>query len=722
MARHAAAKEQRPRHQGTKPPVTARSGAEPELSFIERVLADTFDFLSSLKLAIVLLSLLVIVLAVGTIWEARFGTRAAQADLYKSWVFFTVVRLGPVPIPILLPGLMLLLPLLAVNIFCATLSRFPWQKRHTGFVITHAGLLVLLAGSFLTLLAGIDGQMALREGEAGDEVILLDQEVLRLQWASVMGDAAHGGVAQEIEIPLRLGGLAWPDGTVVPIETGRDDIQVQLTGFYPRSKTEVVFVEDPQGAPYVRLLMHGHIHPPGTPPHRDEEESGGMNVHQEAGLYVANGYLLESAAELAPAFTTVRRLRFASEVSDFLEPPQAEGKGVLRVHHDGGVLTLPVTEYLNKAVQVPETDWKVKIIDYTAHIGDEAEGGERDLARPVVRVLLYQGDDEDSALQHVVFAGWDEYPTDVRIWRDALGWLLDQQQKGHSVSFGEAFARYRLWPPVEPFKLSYYHPEVDPTAIPRGSMARLDIGLAPDRQVYYRLRTNSGLRAAGRWDVGDDIDAWMGLKLRLVAVDWQVVPQRRFHLVPKWENENAPPAIRVRIGIGEGSNRIEDEFWLQRFETRTVSLGAADPHHVLRVSYDTRSLRLPFTIKLIDFAIGYDPGTGRPASYTSVVQLIDKEKGIDEQRIITMNAPLKHRGLKFYQSSYFQNPDGSMSSVFAVGRDPGYPLKAIGSLMIVLGIVVMFYMKTYFFAPRSEWKKQFGRARTAREALAARKR
>ena len=719
MGRQSVTKERRAR---TGSPEQARRprGEEPQLNVLERFLADTFDFLSSLKLAIVLLSLLVVVLSVGTIWEARFGTRAAQSDLYKAWVFFTWAPLGPISLPVVLPGLMALLPLLAVNIFCATLSRFPWQRRHTGFVITHAGLLVLLGGSFLTLTAGIDGQLALREGESGSEVILLDREVLRLQWVSVMGTEAHGGVTREIEIPLHLGGLAWEEGTRVELDTGRQDVRVALTGFYPRSETEVVFVDSPEGGPLVRLLMHGHIHPPGTPPHREEEESGGMNVHQQAQLYMPSGYLTESNRDLAPAYTVVRRFRFRTELRDFLNPPQASGKGLLRVHYEGGVLSLPIDEYLEKEVAIPGTGLKLEITDYTEHVGGRE--GDEGMARPVVRVRLYQGDNKDAALNQVVFAGWTQYPTDLRLWQEALQWLVQQQTAGRAVEFGEAFGRYRLWPPVEPVKLCFYHPSVDPFAIPAGSMARLDIALGPEKSVHYRIRTNSGRNVAGQWDEGADIEAWMGLKLKLEGVQWSVVPERRVHPVPKWENENAPPALRVAVTVGEGAQEKTEEFWLQRFETRVVRPGLADPHHVLRVSYDTRSLQLPFTVKLIDFAIGYDPGTGRPASYTSVVQLIDKEKGVDEQRIITMNAPMKHRGLKFYQSSYFQNPDGTMSSVFAVGRDPGYPLKAIGSTMIVLGIIVMFYMRTYFFAPRSEWKKHFGRQRTAREVLEARKR
>jgi hypothetical protein len=39
-------------------------------------------------------------------------------------------------------------------------------------------------------------------------------------------------------------------------------------------------------------------------------------------------------------------------------------------------------------------------------------------------------------------------------------------------------------------------------------------------------------------------------------------------------------------------------------------------------------------------------------------------------------------------------------SIFTVGRDPGLPLKYLGSTMLALGIVCMFYMRAYFFKPR----------------------
>ncbi len=39
-------------------------------------------------------------------------------------------------------------------------------------------------------------------------------------------------------------------------------------------------------------------------------------------------------------------------------------------------------------------------------------------------------------------------------------------------------------------------------------------------------------------------------------------------------------------------------------------------------------------------------------------------------------------------------------SGFAVSHDPGLPFKYAGSIMLALGITIMFYMKAYFFKPR----------------------
>src|SRR3989338_493342 len=108
--------------------------------------------LSSLYFAIALISLLVLVLVVSTTLESLHGTPFVQRFFYQAGWFD--VFLG----------------LLAVNILCSALSRWPFKKRHTGFLMTHAGILMLLVGSLLSRLLGVDGQMMLVEGEAQDTI------------------------------------------------------------------------------------------------------------------------------------------------------------------------------------------------------------------------------------------------------------------------------------------------------------------------------------------------------------------------------------------------------------------------------------------------------------------------------------------------------------------------------------------------------------------------
>src|SRR5258708_5798398 len=108
-----------------------------------------FKFISSIKLALPMILLVSACLAAGTIVESRYSTAVAKRFVYGTWWF---------------GGILLLLGL---NVFCSAISRFPWKKHQTGFVITHLGILCILAGSLITQRFGVDGQIALTEGEEG---------------------------------------------------------------------------------------------------------------------------------------------------------------------------------------------------------------------------------------------------------------------------------------------------------------------------------------------------------------------------------------------------------------------------------------------------------------------------------------------------------------------------------------------------------------------------
>src|SRR3972149_6446979 len=118
------------------------------------MLSRLWRLLASLQLAVMLLAVLALVLAIATILEAQEGREAAQWHVYGSRWFIG------------------LLGLLGLNILAAAAIRFPWKRRQTGFVITHVGLLVLLFGAVQTFVGGIEGEIALREGERADSMLV----------------------------------------------------------------------------------------------------------------------------------------------------------------------------------------------------------------------------------------------------------------------------------------------------------------------------------------------------------------------------------------------------------------------------------------------------------------------------------------------------------------------------------------------------------------------
>ncbi len=137
----------------------------PRPSLIDRaaVLVDrVYRFLASLKLAVFSLSTLAATLGYATFFESWYGTGAAQDYIYRS------------------PGFAVLLAFLGMNILCAALIRFPWKKRQTGFVVTHAGLLTVLVGAFYSVRTSDEGQVGMLEGDVKSELVRVDHPVIRI--------------------------------------------------------------------------------------------------------------------------------------------------------------------------------------------------------------------------------------------------------------------------------------------------------------------------------------------------------------------------------------------------------------------------------------------------------------------------------------------------------------------------------------------------------------
>ena len=110
------------------------------------------------------------------------------------------------------------------------------------------------------------------------------------------------------------------------------------------------------------------------------------------------------------------------------------------------------------------------------------------------------------------------------------------------------------------------------------------------------------------------------------------------------------------------------------------------------LSMGLQETALPFEIELLDFERTVHPGTSVPRSYQSRVRLTDGDA--NWETIISMNEPLYHNGFTFYQSSFQEDEMGRPTmSILSVNRDPGRFWKYLGSLLIVFGIIHLFYFK-----------------------------
>lgn len=121
------------------------------------VLGKIFRFFSSLKFAVLTIAGIAIALAAGTLLESYYDTRTASYFVYRAFWF------------------QLLLTFLGINILFVALSRWPWRKLHIPFLLAHAGILILLAGSWITQRSGLDGTMRITEGDTVGAVDFEDE-------------------------------------------------------------------------------------------------------------------------------------------------------------------------------------------------------------------------------------------------------------------------------------------------------------------------------------------------------------------------------------------------------------------------------------------------------------------------------------------------------------------------------------------------------------------
>ncbi|MEO0415190.1 MAG: cytochrome c biogenesis protein ResB [Verrucomicrobiota bacterium] len=126
-----------------------------------------FKVFSSFTLATIVLALMTLITLYGTYYQVEHGLVEAKRKYFDS--YFVVHKFfGIVPLP--LPGGLLLMMLLFINMVLGALIKVKKSWRGAGLLISHLGMLMLLLGGYITWAKATDGYIALYPGNESNQV------------------------------------------------------------------------------------------------------------------------------------------------------------------------------------------------------------------------------------------------------------------------------------------------------------------------------------------------------------------------------------------------------------------------------------------------------------------------------------------------------------------------------------------------------------------------
>jgi hypothetical protein len=665
------------------------------LAWVLRTCDAIYRFLASLKLAVISLATLAGVLAYATFFEKWYGTAAVQEWVYRS------------------KGFAILLAFLGMNILCAALIRFPWKRRQIGFVITHAGLLILLAGSWRSVQTADEGQLGMLEGETQSQLVRLDYPVVRVRKLDphtgaplhpeyVFDDFRPGNFAWGPGHPRPrgiLGGVAHSVASLVSGASGSevevlastpaDPFRLVVKSYIPTSVEVKIGVADPSAGPIAKIRPR--FKGPGMPQARDVLTGDEQWFVPDRRFYRATR--TESPAQFS--FLYVDRPEL---VAQFLNPPKQSGKeGVARFHYQDRSgqsrdHELRLDGQAGKPVVLPESDLTVTFEGISQfdprELGLAGRLGDAEI--PFAQFRVRKGDGPE-----VLHYGWATLPMFPSV--------IPSQG-------GDDGAPQRALVAID----YYLPPVVDPKT--NGLFGVIEVMGTPQGSLYYRVfgRGEQGLgeiRSVGPLTKGKEIAAFGGNPNQPMSLSFEVdeyLPAGRTKkaaepiVLPKGQMGEGIPAALAEMTVDGHTEQV----WIRRSPTlEPVFQHVSFPSGDYEVSFDVDRKNLGFTLRLDDFDVGFEPGTEQATRFVSQVRLTDEAEDIhDQPHTIAMNEPLTHRGYTFYQSNYIrhQDPktgelDGQFESVFAVATDPGRNTKYFGVFMVVVGAFVQFYMRAGVF-------------------------
>jgi hypothetical protein len=615
-------------------------------SFISALKKNSiFKFLSSVRLAVPLMLILLFVSAIGTIYESQYNALFAKLTIYDSWWF------------------LLLLIFLWINIFCATISRIPFQKHHIGFVITHIGLLSLLGGAFITSQSGIDGQLQVQQGKSENRVILSDLE-LGYQFDD-------SPTRQSASLHRNIEKLDEPQLSKINKEF---EHLFTVEKYIPFDRFDLVFQTNPEVDPKsIALSFNLKSKFFNVSEWLNTESTPQLNMGPATLKIFIDSQELQTK-NLNSAITKAKKPHKTSQqnynqTEKISQNSKTDKLIVQNSKTKELVKSVSISEFKKNGLKINGAKILLKNLFLRAVVRDnKLAEGDGDRNNPALEISIEK---DGTSTRDILYAKFPEFSL--------------RKENNIGLDF-----IYQTDTEARPSSQPAIH-ENNSVGIPtdisearQGNTIEFYLDLANPKQARIELYKNQELTAKETIRIGQTYQTpWMGITITIGAI----IPQAKLidlltEIKPQKGQDLPPSAILVRL------KNSDESLWFAEGETKSFSYNS----RTISLFYGPKIITLPFDVALDQFSKIDYPGTNTPLSFESLVRINSEP----DQIKISMNEPFKKDSFTLYQSSYILNPGQTPVSIFSANKDPGRPIKYAGSLILCLGILIFTLMKSRY--------------------------